>query len=54
MKLVPELLGLEIHFGVVLDIVILRGRGPGREGAEGEAGEEARVPVRGVKAVCGP
>ena len=54
MELVPELLGLEIHFRVVLDIVILRGRRPGREGSEGEAGEQARVAIGGVKTVGGP
>ena len=54
MELVPELLGLESHFRIVLDIVILWGRGPGREGSEGEAGEEARVAIGGVKTVGGP
>ena len=53
-ELVPELLGLEIHFRIVLDIVILRGRGPGREGSEGEAGEQARITIGGVKTVSGP
>ena len=54
MELVPELLGLEIHFRVVLDIVILRGRRPGREGSEGEAGEQAGITIGGVKTVGGP
>ena len=53
-ELVPELLGLEIHFGIILDIVILRGRRPRREGSEREAGEEAGVAVGGVKTVGGP
>ena len=53
-ELVPELLGLEIHFWIVLDIVILRRRRPGREGSEGEAGEEAGVAIGGVKTVGGP
>lgn len=54
MELVPELLGLEIHFRIVLDIVILRGRGPGREGSEGEAGKQAGITIGGVKTVSGP
>ena len=53
-ELVPELLGLEIHFGIILDIVILRGRRPRREGSEREAGEEAGVAIGGVKTVGGP
>ena len=54
MELVPQLLGLQIHFGIVLDVVILGGWRPGREGPEGEAREEAGVAIGGVKTVGGP
>lgn len=53
-ELVPELLGLQIHFRIVLDVVILWGRRSGREGPEGEAREEAGVAIGGVKTVGGP
>ena len=55
MKLFPKLFRFQVHFRIVLDVVILRGRRPGGEAsrAEREAGEEAGVAVGGVEAVGG-
>ena len=57
-ELLPELLVLQGHLGVVLHIVVFvrrRGRrGAGRERPKRQAGKEAGIAVGRGKAVCRP
>ena len=54
MKLLPELLGFQCHFGIILNIVIFGGRRPRGKSTKWKSRKKARVSVCRVKTVGGP